>query len=202
MSVRHNPQQGESGMQTSRKAWRLVGVTLTLLALTFVTQAKFSQIAHAAPSCYGSSCTDLDPTTTVSSHDGRYCNQDAFRQEHISNSWGWEENWWSQNCNANWIVANVGSSSQEISFVYEMQCYTGTANGTSCSGLESIETADLNPEWASCNGFGAHCHQDIPWGAQHWYTNMADGSYPERGEVRVDYQSNHNNFGFIAGNYH
>jgi hypothetical protein len=173
--------------------WKFVSIGFVFAALVTVltVQGMSAPAAHATVSCSGSTCTDKDPTTTVGPH-GVFCNNNAFLQNpQINYSWGWIQNWWSQECNANWAVVNVNSG-DSISFAGISAC-----NGTTGFDSTGEPTCNGSVAWtaflSTCDqvsGYNANCqfmHTDIGSGTTHWYTNMVRGDWKtvSRGVAKV-----------------
>lgn len=156
-----------------------IGTAVMISMLAF--QGMHSTAVHAASSCYADTCNDKDPTTTVGPH-GIFCNKDAFLQEHKDYSFGWIENWWSHECNANWTIANVNSGDYigeaEVNACGGTPGFNSVGNWT-CS-VPATQVCDYLPNgvgWDLCF-LSPYDAGDIPAGATHWYTNMVRGDQP------------------------
>lgn len=160
-------------MHVLRKSAVLLCLLTLMCAGTFIIQLQSPSIAHAATSCYASTCANLDPTTTVGP-DGRTCVSESFVQETAPSGNGYVQNVWSQNCNANWSVAQAPSGNT-IGLVYAEVCF-GTASGYTCNA--SVQYATEYGPGHGCLTPIYFCSAVIPSGVTHWYTNMVDGSHP------------------------
>lgn len=73
------------------RIFRNFAILLALVAVvsvgTLTIQAYQAAPAHAYPSCYGATCKNWDPTTTVSPN-GVLCSHQAYLQEEVDSQTG------------------------------------------------------------------------------------------------------------------
>lgn len=153
-----------------------IGTVVIIGMLAF--QGMHSIEVHAASECSAATCTGKDPTAWVGPHN-IYCNKNAYLQEHKDYSFGWIENWWSQECDANWTIVNVNSGY----FIGEAEataCSSGagftSSGGWTCNAGAATRVCDYLPTgWSVCGALDPYNTGDIPGGTTHWYTNMVRG---------------------------
>lgn len=160
-------------MQVLRKCLVVLVALLMVSIATVTVQLKSPSVAHAATSCYASTCANLDPTTTVGP-DGKTCVSESYLQETAYSGNGYVQDIWSKNCNANWSVGQ-SPSGDTLAFVFAEVCF-GTASGYTCNG--NVQYATEHTSGYGCLTPIYFCTQDIPSGTTHWYINMVDGSHP------------------------
>lgn len=160
----------------------VIGTAMVMSILTF--QGMHATTVLATSQCLASSCNDLDPTSTVGPHNV-LCNKNAYLQEHKDYSFGWIENWWSQECNANWTVVNANAgNSITMAMVAACNGTPGwsnpgdfpnfTCNGSLTAGITFVCDTVPNGSFEWCT----YLRTDIPVGATHFYTNMVRGNQP------------------------
>ncbi|HEU5200016.1 MAG TPA: hypothetical protein VFU32_10275 [Ktedonobacterales bacterium] len=159
-------------MKVLRKFSMLLALVAVVGVGTITIQAQHATPAHATVSCYGSNCTDKDPTTTVGTYDGILCNHDAFKQQELDKNGAYVQNWWSQSCNANWTVGQA-KAGDSIVYIEQWLC-AGQVSGIDCS--TTVQYYDETVPGYSCLQPSVACHHDIPVGTTHWYVNMVNGN--------------------------